>query len=603
MCGTLVHRGPDDEGFFVEHNVGLGMRRLNVIDLVTGHQPISNETGHIWIIFNGEIYNYLELRQELEEKGHRFATNTDTETIVHAYEEYGEDCVKKLNGMFAFAIWDHHHQKLILARDRVGVKPLYYFLDNHCLVFASELKAILQRKKIPKTIDFGALDSFLTFEYIPAPLSIFKDIKKLLPGHILVLQNGKVSIQQYWDLHFKRLQGGEEELSQTLYALLKDSVRMRLISDVPLGAFLSGGIDSSTIVSLMSEIMNRPVKTFSIGFDDPSYNELQYARTVASHFNTDHYELTIRPNIVNLVEDLVRYLDEPFADVSIFPTFLVSQLARQNVTVVLSGDGGDELFAGYEWYIANKIESLYRKLPTVVRKKWLPQVVNCIPPSARKKGLVNKLKRFVEGAMLPDSLQHFRWNVFLTEDIKDHLYTEELKRSVDHLDSRARFIDYLAAFEEADPLWQEQFADIKTYLVDDILVKVDRMSMACSLEARTPYLDYRVVEFAAGLPNDLKLRGLQTKYLLKRCMTAKLPQPILHRKKEGFSIPMKNWLRQELHPMMQEVLASQRIKKEGLFDAPYIEKLKTEHVNGIANHGHQLWSLMVFEIWRDIYLR
>jgi asparagine synthase (glutamine-hydrolysing) len=505
--------------------------------------------------------------------------------------------------MFAFAIWDRCSQKLLLARDRLGVKPLYYFVDDRCLAFGSELKALLEHSGIPKAIDLEALDCFLTFEYIPAPLSIFRDIKKLPPGHVLVLQDGRVSIRQYWDLRSSRLEGSEEDLSQAFYDLLKDSVRMRLVSDVPLGAFLSGGIDSSTIVCLMSEIMDRPVKTFSIGFDDPSYNELQYARIVAQHFNTDHHDLVIQPDVVDLAQDLVRYLDEPLADVSIFPTYLVSRLARQHVTVVLSGDGGDELFAGYEWYIADRIERYYRRLPTAVRTRWVPQLVNRIPPSTHKKGLVNKLKRFVEGSVLPDSLQHFRWNIFMTEEKKNHLYSEELKSSMDHGEACSRWIAYLHAADGAGLLWRQQFADIKTYLVDDILVKVDRMSMANSLEARTPYLDYRVVEFAAGLPEHLKLKNLRTKYLLKRCMSTRLPCEVLSRKKEGFSIPMKNWLKQELRPLMQEVLCPERIRREGFFNVSYVETLKSEHLQGIANHSHQLWSLMIFGIWRDLYLQ
>jgi asparagine synthase (glutamine-hydrolysing) len=602
MCQTLVHRGPDDQGIFVEGNVGLGMRRLSVIDLVTGHQPIANEDGRIWIVFNGEIYNYPELRQELERRGHTFATNTDTESIVHAYEEYGEDCVTRLNGMFAFAIWDGRERKLLLARDRLGVKPLYYFLDDRCLVFGSELKAILAHREVPRTLDLEALDSFLTLEYIPAPLSIFQGIKKLPPGHLLMWQEGKVTLRPYWELRFTTVKGREEELTQALYELLQDAVRMRLLSDVPLGAFLSGGIDSSTLVCLMSELVDRPVKTFSIGFEDPSYNELPYARAVARHFATEHYELTIQPEVVKLVEDLVKYLDEPLADVSIFPTYLVSQLAHRHVTVVLSGDGGDELFAGYEWYIADMLARYYQQLPTAVRTRWLPWLVDRIPPSARKKGAINKLKRFVEGAIRPESLRHFRWNTFFTEQHKDRLYSEELQQAIGHLDAYARLRDYLEAEDDADLLWQEQFADIKTYLADDILAKVDRMSMATSLEARTPYLDYRVVEFAASLPSHLKLRGLQSKYLLKQCMRMKLPPEILHRKKEGFSIPMKNWLKQDLRPLMQELLSPARIQQEGLFNAPYVLRLQDEHLKGIANHSHQLWALMLFEIWRDSYL-
>ena len=603
MCGTLIHRGPDDEGFFVQGNVGLGMRRLKVIDLITGHQPISNEDGSIWIVFNGEIYNYPEIRRDLEQKGHKFATHTDTETIVHAYEEYGEDCVAKLNGMFAFAIWDGRNQKLVLARDRIGVKPLYYFFDGHHLVFGSELKAILQCQDVPKSIDSEALDAFLTFEYIPAPLSIFSAVKKLAAGHVLILERGEISTRQYWDLRFCKLKGDEKELGEALCDLLKDAVRMRLISDVPLGAFLSGGIDSSSIVALMSEIMDRPVKTFSIGFDDPSYNELEHARTVAKHFATDHHELTIQPDVVNLVSDLIRHLDEPLADVSIFPTYLVSKLAREHVTVVLSGDGGDELFGGYEWYVAEKIARYYRHLPESLKIRWIPSLMGLMPPSPKKKGSVNKLKRFVEGSALPESLRHFRWSSFFTEDSKQDLYSEGMRQTVSHELTCSRFTAYFERNGEADRFWQEQFADIKTYLADDILVKVDRMSMANSLEARAPFLDYRIAEFAAGLPTSLKLKGFQTKYLLKRCMEAKLPPSILKRKKEGFSIPMKNWLQHELRPMLEDVLSPSRLKNEGLFNAPYIEKLKADHLKGAANNSHQLWSLMIFEIWRDTYLQ
>ena len=602
MCQTMVHRGPDDEGFFVDRNVGLAMRRLNVIDLVTGHQPIANEDGRIQIVFNGEIYNFPELRVELESKGHKFSTNTDTEAIVHLYEEYGGDCVKKLNGMFAFAIWDGRDRSLFLARDRLGVKPLYYFLDDHALIFGSELKALLAYKEIPREIDLEALDIFLTAEYIPAPLSIFRSIHKLPPGHSLFFRNGKVSTTRYWDLQFNPVDGSEEDLSESLRELLKDAVRIRLISDVPLGAFLSGGVDSSTVVSLMSEIMDRPVKTFSIGFEDPSYNELQYARLVAEKLGTEHHELTIQPDVVHLVQDLIKYLDEPLADVSVFPTYLVSQLARRHVTVALSGDGGDELFAGYDWYVASKFASYYDQVPAFLRNGWIPQLVDRIPPSAQKKGLTNKLKRFVEGSLLPSSLQHFRWNMFATREKKNCLYSKELQGSVSPFSGYERFIEHFQSTEEADPLWRQQVADIKTYLADDILVKVDRMSMANSLEARSPFLDYRVVEFATGLPSHLKLKGFRTKYLLKRCMASKLPAPILNRKKEGFSIPMKNWLKRELRPLMQDLLSPTRLKRGGFFNAAYVQTLMTEHLAGVANHSHQLWSLMMFEIWQDSYL-
>ena len=603
MCNTLVHRGPDDEGFYVEGNAGLGMRRLSIIDLVTGHQPISNEDGSVWIVFNGEIYNFPELRRELEQKGHEFSTDTDTETIVHAYEEYGEACVQKLNGMFAFAIWDRRNHKLLLARDRLGIKPLYYFANDRCLVFGSELKAILECGEVPRDLNRQALDIFLAFEYVPAPMSMFNGINKLPAGHILVLQDGRVSVKEYWDVRRDPVEGSEEELGESLYELLKDAVRIRLMSDVPLGAFLSGGVDSSTIVCMMSEIMDRPVQTFSIGFDDPSYNELDYARAVAQHFGTDHHELVISPDIVGLVDTLVGHLDEPMADVSIFPTYLVSKLARESVTVVLSGDGGDELFAGYDWYVADRIERYYRWLPGPIRRGLIPSIISRVPPSARKKGLVNKVKRFVEGSALPSGLQHYRWNTFLTDERRDLIYSDELRASNGHLKTDSWFRTYLDAFDDTDPLWQQQYADIKTYLVDDILAKVDRMSMANSLEARTPFLDHRVVEFAAGLPSNLKLRGLSTKYLLKQSMASRLPRQVITRGKEGFSIPMKNWLRQELSPMMEEVLSAERIRCAGLFNPQYVQTLKSEHLSGVANHAHLLWSLMIFEIWRERYLQ
>jgi asparagine synthase (glutamine-hydrolysing) len=602
MCRTMVHRGPDDEGFYVRGNAGLAMRRLNVIDLVTGHQPIGNEDGRVQIVFNGEIYNFPELRTAMEKKGHRFATNTDTEAIVHLYEEYGADCVDKLNGMFAFAIWDERDGSLFLARDRLGVKPLYYFVDDHGLVFGSELKALLAYKNIPRRLSLEALDAFLTAEYIPAPLSIFDGVYKLPPAHRLFFRNGKVSTDRYWHLQFDTMRGTEEEFSERLVALLKDAVRIRLISDVPLGAFLSGGVDSSTVVCLMSEIMDRPVKTFSIGFEDPSYNELEYARAVAEKLGTEHHEMTIQPDVVHLVQDLVRYLDEPLADVSVFPTYLVSQLARRHVTVALSGDGGDELFAGYDWYVAGKLASYYDKLPGFVKRGWVPAIVGSIPPSAQKKGLSNKLKRFVEGSLLPESLQHFRWSMFASEATKKRLYSEDLRRSLGQSSGYERFLGHLEPCANADPLWQQQVADIGTYLPDDILVKVDRMSMANSLEARGPFLDYRVVEFAAGLPSHFKLKGFQTKYLLKRCMASRLPETILNRKKEGFSIPMKNWLKQELRPLMQDVLSPARMQRSGFFNGSYVQRLITEHLDGVANHSHQLWSLMMFEIWQDSYL-
>ncbi len=603
MCDAIIHRGPDDDGFHVDGHVGIGMRRLKVIDLATGHQPISNEDGRIWIVFNGEVYNFPELRTELEGKGHTFSTHTDTEAIIHAYEEFGDDCVHRLNGMFSFAIWDSRHSRVLIARDRLGVKPLYYYQDASLFAFGSEIKAILQCHEVPRSLNYDALDAFLTFEYIPAPLSIVNGIQKLPPGHLLIIQNGKTSVKQYWDMSYP-VAGPvktQSELEEELYALLEDSTKLRLISDVPLGAFLSGGVDSSTIVQIMANMMDQPVKTFSIGFDDASYNELEYARKVAKQFGTEHYELTIQPEIVNLVDHFCKFLDEPLGDVSVFPTYLVSQLAKQHVTVVLSGDGGDELFAGYDWYVANQLDGVYQKLPSFVRRI-LPIIVQAVRPSSQKKGLINKIKRFVEGASLDPSLQHYRWSMFLTDLTRHQLYSTDVEKSLDGRKAEDRVVRYLGAVKEADPLWQQEYADLKTFLVDDVLMKVDRMSMAHSLEARAPFLDYRVVEFASRVPSQYKMRGRETKWILKQCMEKKLPHDILYRKKEGFSIPMKNWLRQELRPLMEDTLSGDRIKKDGFFNNQYIEKLKAEHVSGRVNHAHQLWSLMVFHFWKDKYL-
>lgn len=605
MADAIVHRGPDDEGFFLDRHVGLGMRRLSIIDLSTGKQPIANEDGKIWIVFNGEIYNHQDLRKELELRGHRFKTRTDTEAILHAYEEYGEKCVQKLNGMFAFAIWDQHRSQLFLARDRVGIKPLYYFFDKNRFVFGSEIKSILQAGDIPKRIDLQALDNFLTLEYIPAPLSIFQDIRKLAPGHTLIFRNNDIWIRNYWDVELKSNGAQLSELKSSLRDLLQDAVKIRLMSDVPLGAFLSGGIDSSTIVALMARVMDQPVKTFSIGFEDSTYNELEFARLIAKTFKTDHHEFIIKPDAVELSDTLLKFLDEPFGDFSIFPTYLVSKMAREYVTVVLSGDGGDELFAGYDTYIADKIaKKYYSHLPRGLRNGAMSKIVDMIPPSSKKKGLINRAKRFVEGTKLPEDLHHTRWMIFLQEAEKERLYNDEVKSGLVGTDPYKFIRHYFAnvGYNHLDEINKQMYVDLKTYLVDDILVKVDRMSMATSLEARVPFLDYRFVEFAATVPGEFKLQGKKTKVILKQAMEDLLPHEILYRGKEGFSIPIKNWLKKELKPLMMDTLAPDKIKREGFFNSQYIEKLADEHLKGAENHSHRLWALIIFGRWYDLYM-
>lgn len=598
MNDSIRHRGPDDEGFYQDGQASLAMRRLSIIDLHTGQQPISNEAGDIWVVYNGEIYNFKDVRARLEQRGHTFKTQTDTEVIVHAYEEYGDDCVNHFNGMFAISLWDARRRRLFLARDRVGVKPLYYWADHSKLVFASELKALILHPDVPRQINLAALDLFLTLEYVPAPHTIYEGIFKLLPGHTLTVENGELKTRQYWDVPYQPVSQNEAECTEALASLINDAVRIRLISDVPLGAFLSGGIDSSTIVGYMSQNMSEPVKTFSIGFEDDSYNEVPYANAVAKHFGTDHRVEVLRPDIVSLVEQLIPHHDEPFADTSSLPTYLVSKLAREKVTVVLSGDGGDELFAGYDTYIADKLCRYYGRLPGTLRQQVLPKFAEWLPPQPAKKGFINKVKRMVEGGALDPSLQHTRWMMFMNAAEKEALYRSDLRATLNDDLTAGYFGGYFEKADRFDRLAQQQYVDVKTYLADDIMTKVDRMSMAASLEAREPLLDYRIVEFALNLPPQMKLNGSRTKAILRNAVKRLVPNLVLEKPKQGFSIPMKHWLRTSLKPMMLDLLSKDSLHQHGYFEHPVVSKWIQEHLDERANHSHRLWSLMVFELWR-----
>ena len=427
MTDAITHRGPDDDGFYFRDNVGFGMRRLSIIDLVTGDQPVANEDGSVWVVFNGEIYNYKKLFRDFSGKGHNFTTLSDTEVIVHAYEEYGVDCPKYFNGMFAFALWDEIKKRLLLARDHLGIKPLYYWLGQNSIIFGSELKSIILHPGVVREVNLEALDQFLTLEYIPTPNTIYKNVYKLPPGHRLIFQDGHHRIEKYWDIPDLDTPQREEEIQEVLLELVDGAVRMQLMSDVPLGAFLSGGIDSSSVVASMSKSSSTPVKTFSIGFDDATYDELPYARAVAKRYETEHTEEILDPDIVDLVERLVPHLDEPFGDFSIFPTYLVSEVARRHVKVVLSGDGGDELFGGYDTYVAEAMDRYYRFLPKGMRERILPGLIARIPPRPEKKGVINKTKRFIEGASLPTSLQHTRWMMFINGQDRSELYNPDLR--------------------------------------------------------------------------------------------------------------------------------------------------------------------------------
>jgi asparagine synthase (glutamine-hydrolysing) len=599
MNDQMRHRGPDDAGIYLDDLAGLAMRRLSIVDLATGHQPIANEDQSLWIVFNGEIYNHLDIRRQLEAKGHHFTTQSDTEAILHGYEEYGDEVVQHLNGMFAFAIWDSRRQRLFVARDRVGIKPLYYYPGSERFFFASELKALLAHPDVPREIDFTALDHFLTLEYIPSPLSIFKNIYKLPPGHRLILESGQEPrLEQYWNIVFQPRQMSQATAVEALTDLIRDAVKIRLMADVPLGAFLSGGIDSSTVVAFMSELMDVPVKTFSIGFDDPTYNELSYARLVASQFGTQHHEEFLEADINDMALRLVSHFDEPFGDFSIFPTFLVSEVARHFVKVALCGDGGDEIFAGYDTYLAQRIDQrLYSYLPRRLRQHTLPGMLNRMPPQPAKKGLVNKSKRFVEGAALPEAWQHTRWMMFMHEQDKARLYQPDFRAALNSHSPGALMEQYFHEASQADSLAQQQYVDVKTYLAENVLTKIDRMSMAVSLEARVPLLDYRIVEFALNLPPHLKLNGKETKVILRRIMANRLPEAVLNRPKEGFSIPLKHWLRGELQPLLYDLLAPDVIRRRGYFDPNTIAQWLAEHKAGRINHSHRLWALMVFELW------
>jgi len=604
MCDTITHRGPDDEGQVTLGQAGLGMRRLSIIDLSTGHQPITNENKNLWIVFNGEIYNYQLLRQELENYGHRFQTHSDTETILHGYEEWGEEICQRLNGMFAFAIYDKEKRSLFLGRDRLGIKPLYYYQDDQKLVFGSELKAILKCPELNCSIDPVALNNYLTFEYIPAPRSVFREIKKLPPGHWLRWQEDRLRDRPYWQLKPVENDITEGEAGEKLTALLKDAVQMRLISDVPLGAFLSGGLDSSIMVAQMAKMMDQPVKTFSIGFKESSYNELNYARAVAEKYQTDHHEFVIEANALELTEKLVKHLDEPFGDFSIFPTYLVSKMARDYVTVVLSGDGGDELFSGYDTYRAHRFDrQFYHLLPKLVKYGIMEPLARRLTPTEQKKGWINSYKRFIEGTLLPKSLYHARWMVFLQNMERQKLFTDDVLEELAPHDPYDFIHEYSRQADGLHDVTRTGYIDVKSYLVDDILVKVDRMSMAASLEARVPYLDHRIVELCFSLPPSLKMKGYRTKHLLQKTFWNDLPREVQKRDKQGFSIPIKNWIRGELKPMMLDMLSDSRIRSQGFFRAETIRQWMDEHLNGQANHSHKLWALMVFQQWYEIYGR
>lgn len=599
MCSVIRHRGPDDDGIGIAGNVGLGMRRLSIIDVAGSKQPIFNEDRTVRTVFNGEIYNYRELRKELSDKGHQFRTSGDTESIVHAYEEYGTDFPNHLNGMFAIALHDSETNTLHLVRDHLGIKPLYYMLTEDFLVWGSEVKVLLASGLFRPELNPDAVNQFLTWEYVPGAGTLMQGVHKLRPGEMLSLDlaSGRSKLVEYWDIpEYSGPSRHDNEWAEEVEHKIVESVRAQMVSDVPLGAFLSGGVDSSIVASAMGR-----AQTFSIGFDDPSYNELKYSKEVADHLGVDHVTEVIQPHVVDLFDSLMFHLDDPIGDFSIFPTFLVSRLARKHVTVALSGDGADEIFGGYETYVANALARRYGAIPAAIRKGLIEPVINRIRPRAAKKGLVNKAKRFVEGASLSPELEHCRWRKFLDAGTRDALFTADALQDL-QTSSDAHIVELFDRAGERTDLDRSLYVDVKSYLSDNILTKVDRMSMAVSLEARVPYLDKDLVELAFRVPDKLKVSKGKTKIMLKEIAARHVPANCVYRQKEGFSIPIKNWLGTQFRPLMEGLLDSSRIRDAGLFEVETVETLKQQHLAGVANHSHVLWSLIVFEAWRDKWL-
>ncbi len=607
MVAALVHRGPDDGVTITRPGAGFGMRRLAIVDVEGGSQPFVNESRTVFVVANGEIYNFEALKRTLQSLGHVFHTRADIEVIPHAYEEWGEAFASRLHGMFAVVLWDERTRTLVAARDRAGEKPLYYALAGQGLILGSEIKALLRAPGIDRTLDLEALEQFLTYEYVLAPRTILRDIRRLPPAHYLVYREGNLRLQRYWDPASIAVRPWrEDEAAEAIRAELSRAVASQMMSDVPLGVFLSGGIDSSAVVAFMSEAARRngaAVNSFSMGFEDGSYNELPHARLVARHFATNHREGLVRPALERLFDRLVVHIDEPFGDVSMFPTYMVSEMARRHVTVALAGDGGDELFGGYDSYQAQAIAARMDRVVPEPAMRALDRVVALLRPSERKRGAINKLKRFVGGAAnSPRDIAHYRWMTFLDPRSRRRLLTPAVLGALASADVYQPVREALAARSGDDDLTRQLYTDLTIYLADDILVKVDRMSMATSLETRAPFLDVGVMELALSIPSGLKIRNGQRKWILKRALRGLVPDAILRRPKEGFSIPMKQWLRQELRPFMEDLLAADAIRRRGLFEVAEVQRRMSEHTAGVENHAHALFCLMVFERWARAFL-
>jgi asparagine synthase (glutamine-hydrolysing) len=603
---VLKHRGPDDYGHFVDSHIHLGHRRLSIIDLESGKQPIFNEDRTKCIIFNGEIYNFQEIRRDLEARGHQFNTNSDTETIIHAYEEWDKDCVGKLNGMFCFAIWDIKNRKLFAARDRLGIKPFFYAVYGDVFYFASEMKAILQYSDFPREIDQDALASFFTLSYIPAPLTIFKHIRKLLPGHTIEIKGGQIKINKYWDINFHPDRSKSEGyFVEGFMGLLEEAVSLRMISDVPLGAFLSGGIDSGIIVALMSRHSSLPINTFCIGFGGNIggyLDEREYAKQVALRYEAIHNEQLVAPSLHGVIDDIVRSFDEPFADSSAIPSYYLSKMTREKVTVALSGLGGDELFGGYERYLGFKLSSFYNRLPWFVREKFIKGIVEKIPERTDGHYTINHLKRFVRSASLPQDKRYLGFSSMLSKERKKSLFSDPsaYRKGFSHCEHL--ILDYFNAGNAEDPLDRVFYCDIKTYLPEDILACTDRMSMRHSLEVRVPFLDHKLVEFCATIPNEMKIRYWDKKHILKKAALDILPKEVVTHRKQGFVGPMTRWLQTDLKSYVLNTLSDKNLNKHGILNPNTVKTILDEHFNRIEINDKLIWTLVMFQNWYNLYI-
>jgi asparagine synthase (glutamine-hydrolysing) len=604
MCERMVHRGPDSEGLFVTSGAALGMRRLAIIDLVTGEQPVFNEDKSIAVILNGEIYNYRELRTELETRGHSFRSASDTEVLPHLYEEYGDGMIGKLNGMFAFALWDSKRRRLLMARDRFGEKPLYWGIFNNTLLFASEPKVLLAHPSVRPSLNLQALRQYLSFDYVPAPLSIYEGINKLPAAHKLTLEERRVCVERYWQLSYTTLDPvpSEDDAAERLRELLADAVRMRLVSDVPLGVLLSGGVDSSSVAAFAVRASSEAVKTFSISFAEASFDESAYARGVAKFLGTDHHEERLSANLAaNLVGEIGSWMDEPFSDPSLVPTYLLSRFTRKHVTVALGGDGGDELFAGYPMYTGLRWAEFYKRIPAVLRTSVVERLIRLLPVKTKNLSFDYKALRFVTGAKYDTVARHHVWfGSFTPEEQMELLTPGVLAATDDEIYAQARQI--AEECDNSDLVTRMQSVDTRLYLAEDILTKVDRASMAVSLEVRAPFLDPRVAEFTASLPCDYKLRGQKTKYILKKAVNDLLPPFVTRRGKKGFGVPVAEWLKFKLRPLARDLLSPERVRRAGVFNPDYVARLQDEHERGVANHRKLLWTLLMFELWHESFV-